>query len=191
MTAQGETWTRAWAAATTATAPSGAVPATGVIAEVKPHTTRGIRDGIRQLRQRAQAERRAKRNPRGFRYHLVTYRQVDGDPGKYETYISDPRTMEAVVFGTAQPSFLHMGSKPLNFPRAMETIRVHQCPSLLGNELEPRVRLRYAAWMRVAQGHQGFRLASKSASQTGADIRHEMVDFLRELATELEAESYF
>ncbi|HET8960646.1 hypothetical protein [Nocardioides sp.] len=161
-----------------------------VIAEIKPHTPGGINAGVTQLKSRASAIRKSGRDPRTFRYHLVTYRQVDGDPSRYDTYVSDPRTVDQTVFGSRKPDFLKMSAKPLHVPRAVDRIAVYQCPTMLGNALEDPIRRRYAAWMRLTQGKTGFRLEAKtSAQQTGADIKQrELVAFLRELAAELEAE---
>ena len=186
-----ETKPRAWAERPTALAGrQAAFRKRGVVAEIKPHTAGGIRDGITQLKARRNALRKRGRDPEETRYHLITYRQVDADPARFETFISDPRTMTAVLSGTGMPTFLKMGNEPIHFPRAIEKIPVHQCPTMLGNELEPKIRARYAAWMRTKQGHTGFRLGAKDASTTGADVTHELVEFLRELAAELEAESY-
>jgi hypothetical protein len=65
-------------------------------------------------------------------------------------------------------------------------IPLWQCSSSLGNLLERQIRQRYAS--RVGATLRG----KTSASQTGADIEHElleMAEFLRELAAELEAEA--
>ena len=193
MTLHQNEWeaSRAWAPPATALAPRlRAFRLHGVVAEIKPHTPGGIRAGVLQLKARAAALRRAGRDPLQTRFHLVTYRQVDGDPSRYDTYISDPSTFDQVVHGSAAPTFLKMSARPLHVPRAVERIPVHQCHTMLGNELEPLVRRRYAAWMRVTQGKPGFRLEAKAPQRAGADIvqKEELAAFLRELAAELEAE---
>lgn len=161
-----------------------------VIAEIKPHTTDGIRAGIRQLQTRAAALRRAKKDPARYRYHLITYRQAGADTTRYETFISDPRTTDDLVLrGRGKVAFLRLSAEPIHFPDANQRMQVFQCPSILGNALEPLIRSRYAAWMRSTQGHAGFTLPAKSPHAGGADITHELVAFLRELAAELEAEA--
>lgn len=200
MTLQQHEWEaeRQWDAAVSAHAPR--LPGyrqKGVVGEVKPHTPGGLRAGVEQLRARAAQIRKRGEKAEDTRYHLVTYRQVDGDPSRYETYVSDPRLVDPLVLSRARPTgpitperlgMAKMGGRPLHVPAALKQIPVHECTTTLGNLLEPLVRRRYTAWMRVAQGKRNFRLELKHPQAKGADIRHEMAAFLRELATELEAE---
>ena len=153
-------------------------PRTGVIGEILPHNTRGIAAGIAQLRTRRGITRRTPQ--------LVTYRQVPGQPTRYEVLAADPTQLAGVIQRRRAGIDTWYSLGVVESSRAVLPIPLWQCSSSLGNLLERQIRQRYAT--RV-----GATLASKtSASQTGADIEHElleMAEFLRELAAELEAEA--
>lgn len=154
-------------------------PSQGVIGEIKPHNARGFRDGVNDLR---------RRRPRlGRKLQLITYRQVPGDPTRYQVLAAKRTELEAVVEGRAPIGTLRtwydLGT--IRAAKAAERIPLWECPSALGNLLEQQIRRRYAT--RV-----GAELQRKHPSTTGADIEHElleMAEFLRELAAELEAEA--
>ena len=72
-------------------------------------------------------------------------------------------------------------------PQATRSIELWQCPTLLGNAVENRVRNAYSDLVGIP------RLPRKKPNAPGADIEHElleMAEFLRELAAELEAEAW-
>lgn len=160
-------------------------PHTKVIGEIKPHNTSGIRDGIKQLRRHYNRNR-----GRGFAYQLVTYRQERSDVTRYDVLVADPIQLGTIVRSRSGAgrvaTWYRIGTVQAGV--AARTIPLWQCPPTLGNFLEPKVRAYYQGWMRNTQGHRQLSLPRKSASTTGADFAHELADFLRELAEELEAE---
>ena len=147
-------------------------PSQRVVGEIKPHTARGIAAGIAQLRTRPTNQRRL----------LVTYRLQPGTVATYDVLIADPEQLStAIRLNSAAGLTSWRVIDRVRGPSAHATMRVVDCPPSLGRDIEPKVRAAYARWT-------GVTLAPKSALATGADIRHELADFLRELATELEAE---
>ena len=149
-------------------------PATQVWAEVKPHTARGIRDGVAQLRGRGNHGTRAR--------HLVTYRPSRADPAWYDVLISDPDQLRVALagWGTGVLSTWRVIGR-FRGPRPDETIPLRACGAELGRRVEPLVRAAYASWV-------GISLPSVSPSRPGVDIAHELAGFLRELAAELETQ---
>lgn len=155
-------------------------PRSNVIVEVKPHTPSGVTAGIRQLRGR--------RRDNTTRLFLITYRQVDGDPSRYDVLLGDPGQVQAAVnLGSWRPVLRTWYSLPrIEAPEALRPIPTHQCYPTLGVMLEPRVLLSLQQWMVTDQGHTGFTLASRNPRLRGEDARFELAEFLRELAHELE-----
>ena len=158
-------------------------PATRVIGEIKPHSTREIRKGILQLRRHYNSNR-----GRGFSYQLVTYRQVPGDVTRYNVLVADPIELGRVVRSVGGQGGVSSwyGIKQVRLQDATAPIPLWQCGPMLGNRLEPKVRALYQGWMRNVQGHAGLSLPMRSASSSGADFAHEAAEFLRELAGQLE-----
>jgi hypothetical protein len=161
--------------------PAGLFPRVGVVGEVKPHTSNGIASGVVQLRTRLRRlpeVRRAQVRPQ-----LITYRPSDRADGAYEVLAPDSLQLRTWVATGRRPPGLRwysLGTFP--FARSLERIRVRDCPALLGSEIEPQVRDHYARRLGIPP------LGIKTAAQHGADIEHELVAFLRELASELSAE---
>lgn len=155
-------------------------PSKAVIGEIKPHNTAGITAGITQLRGRPGIE---KSTPQ-----LLTYRQISGQPTKYEVLAADSTQLNAAIKNreTKIDKWYTLGI--VESSKAAEMIPRWECPTSLGNLLEPWIRRRYASRL-------GVTLAAKnSPSQSGADFVHskqEIANFLRELAAELEAEARF
>lgn len=160
--------------------PPGRFPRVGVIGEVKPHTANGIASGVAQLRVRFRRLPVARRGQ--VRAQLITYRPSASPEGAYEVLAPDSLQLTSWLATGGRPPHLRwysLGSFP--FPRALQRIQVRDCPSLLGSEIEPHVRRHYAARLGIPP------LGQRTAAQHGADIEHELVSFLRELAAELEA----
>jgi len=153
-------------------------PRTGVIGEIKPHNRAGISAGIAQLRGRKGITQRTPQ--------LVTYRQVPGQPTRYEILAADSTQLAGVIRGRRAKIDTWYTLGIIESSRATMAIPLWQCSTSLGNLLERQIRQRYQARVGTTLDAKG------SASQTGADITHErqeMAEFLRELATELEAEA--
>lgn len=162
--------------------PPGLFPRVGVIGEVKPHTANGIASGVGQLRQRFRGLPAARRGQ--VRAQLITYRPSSHPEGAYEVLAPDSLQLTSWLATGRRPQHLRwysLGS--FAFPRALDRIQVRDCPSLLGSEIEPHVRRHYGARLGIPP------LGQKTAAQHGADIDHELISFLRELASELEAEA--
>ncbi|MDZ5663464.1 hypothetical protein HN031_20695 [Nocardioides sp. zg-1308] len=158
-------------------------PRKGVVGEIKPHNAEGIADGIRQLVTRTAGRR-------SVTPQLLTYRQVPGQPSRYEVLAADSGELKRIIAGwrprqrVPKPTTWYQLRHPISVPAAVELIPRWQCPTQLGNLVEAQVRAKYAMQL-------GITLPARSASRTGADIEHElleMAEFLRELAAELEAE---
>jgi len=153
-------------------------PRKAVIGEIKPHNPDGIAAGIKQLRGRKGIERSTPQ--------LITYRQVPGQPSKYEVLAADSAQLDAVLKGREAKVGKWYTLGIVESSKTAEMIPRWECPTSLGNVLEPWIRRRYASRFNVTLD------AKDSPSQTGADISHrkqEMAEFLRELAAELEAEA--
>jgi hypothetical protein len=153
-------------------------PSDSVIGEIKPHNPAGIAAGIVQLRGRRGITQRTPQ--------LITYRQVPGQPTKYEILAADSTELAGVIRGRRAKLGTWYTLGIVESSAAAKPIPLWQCSTSLGNLLEPQIRQRYAA--RV-----GAKLKEKdNASLRGADIEHElleMAEFFRELAAELEAEA--
>jgi hypothetical protein len=158
-------------------------PRKNVVGEIKPHNDRGIYEGIRQLRDRV-AGRRA------VTPQLLTYRQMPGQPTRYEVLAADSGELRTIIAAwqprkpNPRPQTWYRLRFPITVPQAMEMIPRWQCATQLGNLVEGQIRDKYAMQLGISLPH-------KSASRTGADFTHElleMAEFLRELAAELEAE---
>lgn len=173
-----------------------ATPATGppparqfrkedVVGEVKPHNPPGIAAGIDQL------VRGTHRRPTA-KPQLITYRAVSGQRTRYEVLAADVTQLRAAIAarraGRPVPpiaKWYTVGIVPV--PQATRRIELWQCPTLLGNAVENRVRNAYTDRVGIP------RLPRKKSNAPGADIEHElleMAEFLRELAAELEAEAW-
>jgi len=159
-------------------------PRKGVVGEIKPHNDAGIAAGIRQLVRRTEGRKSA--TPQ-----LLTYSKVNGNPRRYEVLAADPPQLRAIIAEWRaktrypRPTLWYRLGSDLDVPQAVEMIPRWNCPTQLGNLIEGPIRAKYAMQL-------GISLPPKPPSQTGADITHErqeMAEFLRELATELEAEA--
>ncbi|GAA1057443.1 hypothetical protein GCM10017608_16230 [Agromyces luteolus] len=159
-------------------------PRKRVVAEIKPHNADGISDGIRQLVRRNAA--RAAITPQ-----LLTYRPVDATRTRYEILAADSGELRTIVAAwrprkrVPRPRTWYRLPGTITVTAAADRIPRWQCPTQLGNLIEGQIRDNYATQLRIS-------LPQKSASRTGADIEHElleMAEFLRELAAELEAEA--
>jgi hypothetical protein len=157
-------------------------PARGVVGEIKPHSTSGIAAGVAQLRRRLAETQLKGMHPT---FQLVTYRQVPTDPTRYDLLLANPRQLGTVIRSGrgAVTSWLLIGQVVMR--DAITPIPLWQCPTRLGNRIEPKVRAMYQGWMRNVQGHRSLTLLNRSASKQGADFMHEEVDFLRELLSDL------
>lgn len=161
-------------------------PHANVVGEIKPHNVPGIRDGINQLRRHYNRTR-----GRGFAYQLATYRQTPGDVTRYDILLADPVELGRIVRSRAGQGRVAIwyGLGQVHVPDASNPIPLWQCAPTLGNRLEREVRAMYQGWMRRVQGHAGLTLPAHPPGARGPDFAHELADFLRELASELEAES--
>ena len=153
-------------------------PRKGVIGEIKPHNPAGIAAGIVQLRGRSGITRGTPQ--------LITYRQVPGQPARYEILGADSAQLRSVIQGRAAKITTWYTFGIVESAQAARMIPLWECPTKLGNVLEGPIRVRYAK--RV-----GATLDRKDdAALRGPDLKHElreMAEFLRELAVELEAEA--
>lgn len=165
-------------------------PPTGVVGEIKPHSRSGIAAGVAQLRRRlADPALRARARARATTLQLVTYRQVPSDPTRYDVLLADPHQLGTVVRAGrgSVTTWYRIGQVVMR--DAVTPIPLWQCPTMLGNRLEPKVRAMYQGWMRNVQGHHGVALRNRSPQAPDADFSHEGADFLRELASELEQQT--
>ena len=150
-------------------------PRDGVIGEIKPHNRAASLPESRSCDAvAASPSARPSSSPIG---------RCRASPPRYEVLAADPTQLAGVIRGRrAEDRHLVLARGSSESSRAALPIPLWQCSSSLGNLLERQIRQRYAA--RV-----GATLRPKSsASQTGADIEHElleMAEFLRELAAEL------
>ena len=161
-------------------------PPTGVVGEVKPHNPAGIRAGLAQLRgdsppvARPAGPAAARASPRSSSptaRHRVTRR---ASTCSWPTRTS---SRSAVRTGAAPTRWLAIGT--IRYPGAAQPIPLWQCPTRLGVRMEPKVRSLYARWMREVQLQPSVRLTARRANRPGADIEHELAEFLTELGAEL------
>jgi hypothetical protein len=110
---------------------------------------------------------------------------VAGDPSRFEIRIADPAELRQALTrpGTAPTTWHPVGE--LTFPPALDPIPKWTCATLLGQEIENDVRWLYARWLHERQGHRPLQLPARSARSGGADIEHELAEFLAELGTQL------
>ncbi len=162
-------------------------PRANVVGEIKPHNVKEIRRGVNQLRAHYNSTR-----GRGFAYQLVTYRQAPGDVTRYDVLLADPVELGRIVRSRAGQGRVATwyGIGQVRMSDASSPIPLWQCAPMLGNRLEPKVRAMYQGWMRNVQGHAGLALPLRPPGTRGPDFTHELTDFLRELASELETESW-
>jgi hypothetical protein len=151
-------------------------PRRKVFGEIKPHNRAGISAGLAQLRTRRGLYP-------GSTPQLVTYRQVAGRPRHYEVLAADSGELREVLDRTRRGLRTWYRIGIVDYPRAMERIPRWECPSSFGTDIEDAVRSAYAAQV-------GVTLPAKRGNAPGADLVHEYAAFLRELAAELEGETY-
>lgn len=187
-------------------------PAQNVVGEIKPHNPDGIREGIEQLRGRRQSSDRHRR-PQLITYlpldgtrFAVYVARPDLVMTATDTKSQPARRRDATkaltsgrrgeLLGTPGA---HIQIATLNVPKANELIKRRDCPTMLGNMLEHPIRMAYQGFVkktvrpfadiekRSAYMDIHLHRDRKSPSAGGPDIRHELRDFLRELASELDS----
>ncbi|SDS94476.1 hypothetical protein SAMN04488543_2693 [Friedmanniella luteola] len=153
------------------------VPSTGVAAEIKPHNTVGIRNGLNQLR--------SSRAPVRL---LITYRTVSpATPDRFEVLLADPDQVRTALNPRSRQmpptTWYRIGS--FREPKVQTQIPLSSCAPRLGVTVEPGVRATYQRFMRRGSA-PGLTLGWKDPNAPGHDIQHEeLAAFLQELAGEL------